>query len=187
MFLTETIMLIPKTELIYPAASLFCAIVGAVYDVRSRKIPNFITLPSLLFGMILHFTVGGWKQLASATAAAMICGLVFLIFYLSGGMGAGDVKLIAAVGCVAGLSLVGPLLLWTSIVGGAMAIALALYQRKLTETMHNMLTLAIHHQGEGLTPHPEFNVQNPRSLRLPYALAIAAGSALSLCFVIGQR
>ena len=180
-------MLIPKTELIYPTASLFCAIVGAVYDVRSRKIPNFVTFSSLLFGMILHFTLGGWRQLASATAAAIICGFVFLIFYLSGGMGAGDVKLIAAVGCVAGLSLVGPLLLWTSIIGGVMAIAIALSQGKLTETMQNMKTLVNHHKGEGLTPHPEFNVQNPRSLRLPYALAIAAGTALSLCFMSGQR
>lgn len=137
--------------------------------------------------MILHLTLGGWRQLASATAAAMICGLVFLVFYLSGGMGAGDVKLIAAVGCIAGMSLVGPLLLWTSIVGGVMAIALALYRRKLTDTMRNMLTLVNHHKGEGLTPHPEFNVRNPRSLRLPYALAIAGGSALSLCFMVGQR
>jgi len=180
-------MLISNTELIYPAASLICASVGAVYDVRSRKIPNFITVPSLLFGMILHLTVGGWRQLASAIAAAVVCGLVFLIFYLSGGMGAGDVKLIAAVGCIAGLSLVGTLLLWTSIVGGVMAIALALYQKKLTETMRNMLTLVNHHKGAGLIPHPEFNVRNPRSLRLPYAVAIAAGSALSLCFMIGQR
>jgi prepilin peptidase CpaA len=179
-------MLIPKTELIYPVSSLFCAIVGAVYDVRSRKIPNFITLPALLFGMILHFSVGGWRQLASATAAAIICGLVFLIFYLSGGMGAGDVKLITAVGCVAGLSLIGPLLLWTSIIGGVMAIALALYQNRLKETMHNMVTLASHHKEAGLNPHPEFNVSNSRSLRLPYAVAIAAGSALNLWFMAGK-
>jgi prepilin peptidase CpaA len=50
-----------------------------------------------------------------------------------------------------------------------------------------MWALAIHHGAEGLSPHPELNIGNARTLRLPYALAIAAGSALSLGLLLVQR
>jgi len=176
-----------STEWVFAAASLLCAGVCAIYDVRSRRIPNFITLPAIVFGLLLHAVVGGWRQSVAAAFAGLICGLVFLIFYLAGGMGAGDVKLIAAAGCLAGLSLIGNLLVWTALAGGAMAIGLALYRRELLNTLRNLLTLAAHHQRMGLTPHPEINVGNKRALRLPYALAIAAGSALSLCLLVVRK
>ena len=102
-------------------------------------------------------------------------------------MGAGDVKLIAAAGCISGLSLVGPLLVFTSLAGGVMAFGLALYHRRLKETVMNIGALAVHHRMEGLVPHPILNVGDPRTVRLPYAVAIAAGSALSLLFLFVQR
>jgi prepilin peptidase CpaA len=174
-------------EFAFPAGSLLCATLSAVYDVRSRRIPNFITLPAIVFGLILHAVFGGWRQLASAAAGGLICGLIFLIFYLAGGMGAGDVKLITATGCIAGLSQIGHLLILTALAGGVMAISWALYRRQLVETWHNMQALAVHHRNMGLTPHPQFNISNEQTLRMPYALAIAAGSGLSLCLVVMQR
>jgi prepilin peptidase CpaA len=174
-------------EFAFPAGSLLCATLSAVYDVRSRRIPNFITLPAIAFGLLLHAIVGGWRQLATAAAGGLICGLIFLIFYLAGGMGAGDVKLITATGCIVGLSLIGHLLILTALAGGVMAIGLALYRRQLVETCRNVHAVAVHHRIMGLTPHPQFNISNERTLRLPYALAIAAGSGLSLCLVVMQR
>src|SRR5580693_1433933 len=95
------------TDYVYPAAASLCAIVGSVFDVKSRRVPNFITGPGFLLGLLLHLTRGGWQQLLTAALAGLICGVVFLVFYLAGGMGAGDVKLITAVGCIAGLSNIG--------------------------------------------------------------------------------
>ncbi len=179
----------PKTgiEFVFPAASLFCASVSAVYDVRSRRIPNLITFPAVLLGLILHATLGGWRQLATAAAAGLICGLVFFVFYLAGGMGAGDVKLITAAGCIAGLPLIGHLLLWTALAGGVMAIGLALYRRQLTTVLRNVGAIVAHHRVMGLTPHAQFNISNEQTLRLPYALAIAVGSALTLGVLVIQR
>jgi prepilin peptidase CpaA len=174
-------------EFAFPAGSLLCATLSAVYDVRSRRIPNFITLPAIVFGLILHAVFGGWRQLATAAAGGLICGLIFLIFYLAGGMGAGDVKLITATGCIAGLSQIGHLLILTALAGGIMAISWALYRRQMVETWRNMQALAVHHRSMGLTPHPQFNISNEQTLRMPYALAIAAGSGLSLCLVVMQR
>jgi prepilin peptidase CpaA len=172
----------PQPEFAYLAAASACALVGSVTDVRSRRIPNFITLPAILLGLAMHLAVGGWKQLLLSLAAGLICGIAFLLFYIAGGMGAGDVKLITAVGCIAGLSHVPYLLVLTALSGGVMALGLAVLRGRLYQTISNVGAIAAHHSQEGLAPHPEINLSNASTLRLPYALAIAGGSLLTLYF-----
>jgi prepilin peptidase CpaA len=167
-------------EFVYPVAASVCALVGAACDVKSRRIPNKLTGPALLFGMVLHLTLGGWLSLLTCIAAGLICGAVFLLFYLAGGMGAGDVKLITAVGCIAGLTNTAYLLVLTALAGGVMAIGLAFVRGRLKETLSNMGALASHHKNAGLKAHPELNVRNASTLRLPYGLAIAAGCTITL-------
>jgi prepilin peptidase CpaA len=180
-------MLKPLPEFVFPLAALLCAAISAIYDVHSRRIPNFITLPAILLGLLLHGVFGGWKEFGTAAAAGLICGLVFFLFYLAGGMGAGDVKLITASGCLAGLSLISHLLVLTALAGGVMAIGIAIYRRQVVVTLRNLRVLAVHHQKAGLTPHPELNLGKEQTLRLPYALAITAGCALSIFLPIVQR
>lgn len=175
------------TELMYPAAAVVCASAGAACDVRSRRVPNFLTLPGIVCGLLLHLFWGGWAQLGLSVAAGLICGLLFLFFWLAGGMGAGDVKLITAVGCLAGLTHVVPLLVSTALTGGVMGIAMALWRGRLKNTLLNVGALAVHHRFEGLTPHPSLNVMNSQTLRLPYAVPIAIGCAMTLCMAALQR
>jgi prepilin peptidase CpaA len=174
-------------EFLYAACCLFCALVGAIFDTTSRRVPNFVTVPAICLGLVLHLVFGSWPQLGAAAAGGLLCGSIFLLFYLAGGMGGGDVKLIAAAGCISGLSLVGPLLVFTSLAGGVMAFGLALYHRRFKETMLNIGALAIHHRMEGLVPHPILNIGDRRSVRMPYAVAIATGSALNLLSLAVQR
>lgn len=178
-----------STELLFLAAAVVCALIGAAFDVRTRRIPNFITFPGILLGLILHFVAGGWRELGLAALACLICGGIFLVFWLAGGMGAGDVKLMAAVGCLGGLPLLNTawLLILTALAGGVMAVALALWRGRLKETLLNTGAIAVHHRTEGLTPHPALNVSNAFTLRLPYGLAIAAGSVITLCLLVVQR
>jgi prepilin peptidase CpaA len=171
-----------QPTLIYPAAACLCALAGSVTDVRNRRIPNFITMPAFLFGLALHLALGGWMQLLNALGAGLICGVVFLVFYIAGGMGAGDVKLIMAVGCLAGLSHVAYLLVLTSLCGGAMALVVALARGRLQQTLMNVGEIATHHGHAGLQPHPDLNIANAATIRLPYALAIAGGTLLTLYF-----
>jgi prepilin peptidase CpaA len=173
-----------STDLTYPATAVACALVGSVFDVKSRRIPNFITFPCMLLGLALHLALGGWKQLLLSLAAGLICGVVFLLFYIAGGMGAGDVKLITAVGCIAGMPHVAYLLVLTALCGGAMAVVLALARGQLQQTISNVGAIASHHSEQGLQPHPDLNLSNLNTNRLPYALAIAGGSLLTLYFQI---
>lgn len=173
--------------LAYLAIASLCAIIGAAFDIRSRRIPNLLIGPALLGGLLLHLGLDGWRGLMTSFAAAMICGCIFLLFYLAGGMGAGDVKLMAAVASIAGLPSTPYLLILTSLAGGVMAIALALRRGQLRQTLFNIGALASHHAHAGLAPHPELNIQNQGALRLPYGIAIAVGSVATLYLQGMQR
>jgi len=105
---------------------------------------------------------------------------------LSGGRhGRRDVKLIMAVGCIAGMTHIAYILALTAISGGVMAVGLALARGKLQETLLNVGELFTHHRSKGLQPHPDLNISNAQTLRLPYALAIAGGCILTLYFHVG--
>jgi prepilin peptidase CpaA len=88
------------------------------------------------------------------------------------------------VGCLAGLPHVAYLLTLTAISGGVMAVLLALARGRLQQTIMNVGDLASHHAHRGLQPHPDLNLTNAHTLRLPYALAIAGGSLLTFYFQI---
>jgi prepilin peptidase CpaA len=78
-------------------------------------------------------------------------------------------------------------LLITGLAGGVMGICFALLRGQLKSTLFNVGRLATHHKHQGLTPHPEINVRNSGTLRLPYGLAIAAGACVTLYFQGIQR
>lgn len=164
-----------EDNLIYSVAAIATALLGAASDLKDRRIPNLLTGPALLTGLLLHLALDGPRGLFTAFSSAVICGAVFLVFYLAGGMGAGDVKLIAAVGAMTGLPATLSLLAFTAIAGGVLALALAAYRGRLRQTFGNVAALTMHHAHSGLTPHPQLNVRNAGTLRLPYGVAIALG------------
>jgi prepilin peptidase CpaA len=180
-------MTVYATNIAYASAALFCATVAAACDLKTRRIPNLLTGPSILFGLLLHLALGGWSQLGWSAAAALIGGGIFLVFYLAGGMGAGDVKLMAAVASLAGYSSVPTLLIATVLSGGVLALGLATLRGRLKATLRNIVVLVLHHRAEGLTPHPDLNLQNNNTLRLPYAIAIAVGCLVTFASSIPLR
>jgi prepilin peptidase CpaA len=170
-----------EQQLMFLGGSLLCAGIGSVTDVRERRIPNFVTGPAIVAGLMLHATTGGWRGLGDSALAGVIAGGIFLIFFLAGGMGAGDVKLMAAVGCFAGLSLLPLVVISTAMAGGVFALAIGIYHGRLRETLRNVVALLQHHGRHGLKPHPDLTLSNTRTLRLPFALPIAAGCLFTLC------
>lgn len=168
------------TETVYLGVAVVCGFSGALCDFRSHRIPNWLTGPSILLGLMLHLVLGGWRSIATAMLAGLIAGGAFLVFFLAGGMGGGDVKLITAVGCCAGLSHIAVILIATALAGGIFALALALVAGQLKQTLSNVAQLLFHHGSVGLQPHPDLNVRNSRTLRLPYGIAIGAGTAMTL-------
>ncbi len=171
---------------IYATAAVLTASTGAIFDIRSRRIPNALTGSAIVGGLAAHTVLDGWSGLATSFEAGLLCGLVFFLFFLAGGMGAGDVKLLTALGCMMGTSNVASLMLLTALSGGVLAVGLALFRGRFRETLTNMGSLVVHHCAHGVAPHPELNLDNPQTLRLPYGVAIASGSILTVLIAVEQ-
>lgn len=163
-------------ESVLLAVALVLASIGAVIDVQQHRIPNWLTYPGIILGVMLRGLLFGWKGLSGAAVGCLLAGGIMFIFYAVRAMGAGDVKLMAAIG-----SLVGPrhavaVLLATAVCGGVMAVLYALSRRRLGATVRNLGSVLRFHAWAGLQAHPELNLDNPGTLRMPYGLAIAAGT-----------
>jgi prepilin peptidase CpaA len=152
------------------------AVAAAVHDARSRRIPNRLTLPAIAAGFLISAVAGGWPGLESAIWGALLGGGIFFLFFVVGGMGGGDVKLMAAVGAWAGLQQVTPILLASAVAGGIVAIVYMIAEGTVLRTLRNTLILVQHHATSGLRRHPEINVQDSDTTRVPFGVAIAIGT-----------
>lgn len=146
-------------------------------DVRYRRIPNKQVLMILLCGIALNSFFGAWPGfLASVLGMVMAFGLMFIL-HAFGTMGAGDVKLFAAIGAVLGSSLVVQTFLIVAVTGGLLAIFKMVYMRRAAATMLRVVQFFI-----GFLPGqtvPRFSVPADRNYTLPYAVAICLGSVVS--------
>ena len=158
---------------------LLCALViasiGASIDVRTARIPNWLTYGGLAAALVSR-AVMGWIEFRSGLMGLLIAGGMFLLLFLIGGMGGGDVKLMAAVGTWAGSSQALPVLITSAIVGGLLAVLYMILGRRILLTLRNSLELIQHHVSSGIRPHPYLNVQEAGTMRVPYGLAIAMGT-----------
>lgn len=168
------------TEGLFMAGALAVAVLGAGTDVASRRIPNRLTYPAMLLAIAGHSVFEGWHGLRSSLAGGLIGGGVFLVFFLLHAMGAGDVKLITAVGCFAGSGHALQIVLFSAMAGGVLALVIALWKRRLRAVLKNMLELIRFHAVERGGVHPELNLSNPQAIRLPYGVAIAMGVLFSV-------
>jgi prepilin peptidase CpaA len=152
------------------------AVACAVVDVRERRIPNRLTYPAALLGLLANGIFHGWKGLLLALAGGLFFGGLFLMFHVLRTMGAGDVKLAAALGCVVGLEASVQVMLATAISGGIFAVIQIVRARRIGETLRNTVSVAGHHARHGMQMHPEVNLDNPKAMRMPYGLAFAGGT-----------
>src|SRR3990167_599978 len=110
-------------------------IASAWSDVRTRCIPNWLTVTGAVAGLALHFRQSDFPG-AFSSIAGLILGLgIFMALYLAGGMGAGDVKLFGAVGALVGPQRLLLLFVFTGLLGGIAAIALAMAHGRLRQTL----------------------------------------------------
>lgn len=173
-------------QVIYISSALLCALAATVPDLRSRRIPNLLTGPAIASGLLLHLLLGGLPSLGLSLLAGSLAGGLFLLFFIAGGMGAGDVKLMTAVGCLAGTAYLKETLIATVLIGAVMGIAFSIYRGQLQQTLVNVVALARHHSEKGFDEHAELNVRNPKTLRLPYALPIAVGCLFTLVLALSK-
>ncbi len=152
------------------------AVSAAVTDATQRRIPNRLTYPAMLAGLVLQMALHGWRGLLLSAGGGLLFGGLFMLFYLVRAMGAGDVKLAAALGCIIGPAASWQVMFATAVAGGTLAIIFMVISGRIVETLRNTLWVAAFHSQHGLQTHPFVNLDNPTAVRMPYGLAFAAGT-----------
>src|ERR1700693_231262 len=105
---------------------------AAIYDIRFRRIPNWLVLTGLVLGLGLNTFLFRWS---GARASLLGIGLAFLIYfplYLMRGMGAGDVKLMAAIGAIVGAANWFGIFVVSALLGGLVALIVLLVRGRLS-------------------------------------------------------
>ncbi len=159
-----------------PALAAAVAVSAAVSDAKQRRIPNRLTYSAMIAGLILQMMLHGWRGLLLGVGGALLFGGVFLVFHLVRAMGAGDVNLAAALGCMIGPAASWQVMFATAVAGGALAVVFMVLSGRIIETLRNTLWVVAFHAQHGLQTHPIVNLDNPGAVRMPYGLAFAAGT-----------
>lgn len=152
---------------------------ATVTDLRSHRIPNWLVLPFMVAGVVVSGVTHGWSGIGQSAMGLGLGGLLFGVLCWMGGMGMGDVKLLAAIGAWIGPRQIIVALVFIGIVGGVMALCWAIGGGFLDELLSGTGELLVNIRKRGLRPHPELVLKNPLTRKMPYAPAIAIGTLVS--------
>ena len=153
---------------------------AAAIDMATRRIPNSLTLGAAAVAIAFAAATGGVSQIGWGLAGWAVGLLLFLPLFALRAMGGGDVKLLAAFGAWLGPTLVFWVAVYGAIAGGLLAVPLLIWRGQLGTTIANTVAIVSHWRRVGLKPHPEATLDNPRAVRMPYALPIALGALATL-------
>jgi prepilin peptidase CpaA len=156
-------------------ALMIVLLIAVVTDLRSSRIPNWLTFSAMGFALAGHAWLGSMHGvLFSLAGLGTGLGLFFLI-YLAGGIGAGDVKLMAAIGAFVGVYGVLSCAWLAMVVGGVYAIAAMCYQWGLASAGQRLVCAAY---GAVLVGGSAWTRELGLPFKLRYGLAIAGGTLL---------
>jgi prepilin peptidase CpaA len=154
------------------ALAVALALIAGWTDWRSRRIPNWLTVPGLFVGVLVNVLAGRWAGLEFALKGAGLGLLLLLPFVFLRSLGAGDWKLAGALGAFVGWQVLLYLLFWSVFVAGLMALGLVIYKRRFVQTLRNigrlLASMVTFHM-----PGAEVSLDNPESLKVPYGVALA--------------
>ena len=166
--------MVPPSSNPYSLAAGACfALAGALFDLRTRRIPNRLTGAAVLVAFLVNAVTGGVRGLLGSLPALLLAGAAFAVMFFMGSMGGGDVKLMAAIAAFAGLRHLPELLLSTALAGGIFALALAVARAALRDSTRTLCGCVwIRHI-------PTNDFPQRAGLYLPYGVPIAVGALLT--------
>ncbi|MCA0983417.1 prepilin peptidase [Halobacillus yeomjeoni] len=147
-------------------------------DLKSRKIYNFVTFPTLGVTFLLHVITNGFPGLLGSLSGFFIGLGLLIIPYLMGGMGAGDVKLLSVIGAIKGVSFVLITAFYMALLGGILAILILLFRKgavvRLKSIFYSFISL-IHGVKVPLSID-----RSDLTATYPYGVAIVGGAFVTL-------
>lgn len=162
------------------AGAIVVAVLATVWDLKSRRIPNALTFGAALIALIVNGYLFGFAGAGGALVGWLVGVAFFLPIFALGGMGAGDVKLLAALGAWLGPVLVAWVALFSLVAGGVIGLTVAIAYGYLTQAFANIMWMFQFWRSEGPRPVPEVTLATHKGPRLAYAVPVFAGLMVTL-------
>jgi prepilin peptidase CpaA len=156
-------------------------IVAAIFDIRSRRIPNWLTLGGILLGIVVNLILGPPDGGALFALKGLALGFgLYMGLYMLRAMGAGDVKLMGAVGAFTGAERWFGIFLVTAILGGIAAFVLILTRGRVKRTLFNVgfILSEMRHGRPAYVGKEELDVRSKKAIGLPHGAVIAGAVAI---------
>lgn len=154
------------------AGAVLLAVLAGWTDLRSRRIPNWLTVPGFAVGVTANLVLGGWGGLKTSLLGALVGLGLLLPFVLLRSLGAGDWKLAGALGAFAGPAILMDMLLASIFVAGIMAAIYIVYKGRVRQTFRNIGHILVSLVTFRL-PGERVTLDSPDSLKIPYGVALA--------------
>jgi prepilin peptidase CpaA len=160
--------------------ALLVSAAACASDLKSRRIPNILTFGSAFVALGYHLVTGGPWGLLWSLGGWLVGIAIFLAPFALGGLGAGDVKLLGALGAWLGPTQIVWLALFTGVAGLVMALVVALMNGYLKQALTNVRLLLSHWQVVGVQPMQELTLERSTAPKLAYAVPILAGTLVTV-------
>ncbi len=149
-------------------------LIAAFTDLKRREIPNWLTFGGIAAGLALNVWTAGLSGLRTAGAGLGLAALIFIPLFIMRWLGGGDVKLMGAIGALAGAQYMIVIFVFDAILGGAVALVMVAARGRLGKTIRNIPRMF------RLQRESELEAGGEKSMGLPRAVTIAAATLLVL-------
>lgn len=163
---------------------LFIFLAAALYtDVRQRKLPNWLTLTGMTVGLLYHLVFNGVDGMFFSVLGLLAGGGIFLVLYIFKALGAGDVKLFAAIGSIVGVQYVLYLMMYSVVFAGIIAIFILLFTRTfLHKVTGAFISLVGSITSKDLTELKNFKAE--KGTQFPFMYAVIPAVIMSYPFLL---
>ena len=162
------------------SAVIVISVIACTTDVRTRHIPNWLTFGAAIAGLLAHTALEGASGALTAGGGWLTGLAIFLPFFALGGMGGGDVKLVAALGAWLGPWETFWLAMYAGICGGVLGLIVALTHGYVRRAITNVRHMLGYWAAVGFRPVPGMTLDSSTSPRLAFAIPILAGPMVTL-------
>jgi prepilin peptidase CpaA len=149
--------------------------ISFVTDIASRRILNVVTFPAMLIGLVYHTATTGLEGILFSGAGFLVGLAVLFIPFVLGGMGAGDVKLLAAVGALAGTSFVLSTFILGAFTGGILALIMIFKKHGSFSSVKSVFYALSFLRGGGISDLRK----TAKKTTMPYGVAITLGAVFA--------
>ncbi|HEY1263589.1 MAG TPA: A24 family peptidase [Terriglobales bacterium] len=157
--------------------SVAVALVAGWTDWRSRRIPNWLTVPGMALGIALNSWAGGWQGCKASLLGAALGLALLLPLVLLRGLGAGDWKLVGALGAFLGPGRLLTVLAIAIVVNAVMALAMIIWKGRLLQTLRNLGRI-VAAMFRFRSPGEQVSLDDPQAVKVPFGVAVAIGVLL---------